>query len=307
MLPTALAVVILASGWIELAPVLIPRQEVAVASANGKLYLIGGISGSEILTSVEEYDPSTGLWRFVAPLPEPRHHAAAATIDGSLYLIGGYETLAFDPQSSVFRYDIASDRWFEVAALPAPRGAHAALPIDGRIYAVGGVPGGTALAVYDPNTNAWTTLAPMPTPREHLAAAAVDGMLYVAGGRFTSGNVAAFERFDPSTGSWTILPELPTARSGLAAAAIGDHVYVFGGEGNTATSTGVFAQTESYDVTTGTWMSEPDMRTPRHGIGAATIGTLIHIPAGSPLQGFGTTTVHDAFFANANRRRAVRH
>ncbi|HUR83496.1 MAG TPA: kelch repeat-containing protein [Thermoanaerobaculia bacterium] len=307
MLPAAFAAAILAAGWLELAPVLIPRQEVAVTAANGKLYLIGGISGSAILTSVEEYDPSTGLWRFVAPLPEPRHHAAAATVGGSLYVIGGYQTLAFDPQRSVFRYDIANDRWFAVASLPAPRGALAAVAIDGRIYAVGGVPDGTALAVYDPSTNAWTTLAPMPTPREHLAAAAVDGILYVAGGRFTSGNIAAFERFDPSTGSWTVLPDLPTARSGIAAAAIGVRVYVFGGEGNTATSTGVFAQTESYDVTTGTWQVEPEMRNPRHGIGAATIGTLIHIPAGSPLQGFGTTTAHDAFFANANRRRAVRH
>jgi len=307
MLPSALAVSILAAGWLELAPVLIPRQEVAVAAANGKLYLIGGISGSAILTSVEEYDPSTGHWRFVAPLPEPRHHAAAATVDGSLYVIGGYETLAFDPQRSVFRYDIAGDRWFEVASLPAPRGALAAVAIDGRIYAVGGVPDGTALAVYDPNVNAWTTLAPMPTPREHLAAAGVEGLLYVAGGRFTGGNVAAFERFDPASGSWTTLASLPTARSGLAAAAIGQRIYVFGGEGNTATSTGVFAQTESYDVTTGTWNTEPEMRNPRHGIGAATIGELIHIPAGSPLQGFGTTPVHDAFFANAIRRRAVRH
>lgn len=306
MLPTALALVILAAGWTQLAPVLVPRQEVAVAAANGKLYLIGGLSGPDVLASVEEYDPRTGVWRFVAPLPEPRHHAAAAAIDGAIYVIGGYETIAFDPRPNVFRYDIALDQWTEVAPLPAPRGALAAVAIEGHLYAVGGVPNGTALTRYDPATDTWTTLAPLPTPREHLAAATVDGMLYVAGGRFTRGNVPAFERFDPASGIWTALAPLPTARSGLAAAALGNRVYVFGGEGNTASSTGVFSQTESFDVTTGTWTTEPAMQNPRHGIGAATIGELMHIPAGSPLQGFGTTVVHDAFFANANRRRAVR-
>ena len=289
----------------EFAPVLVPRQEVAVAAANGRLYLIGGISGSTILSSVEEFDPATGAWRFIASLPQPRHHAAAASIDGALYVIGGYATLAFDAQRDVYRYDPTLDRWTEVAPLPAPRGALAAATIDGKIYAVGGVPGGNTLTMYDPSTNRWTSLAPMPTPREHLAAAAVDGMLYVAGGR-SSGNVDAFERYDPATNTWSILAPLPTARSGIAAAALGTRIYVFGGEGNPATSTGVFGETESYDVATGTWRSEPMMRNPRHGIGAATIGALIHIPAGSPLQGFGISSVHDAFFADANRRRAVR-
>jgi N-acetylneuraminic acid mutarotase len=298
--------VLAAAGWIDLAPVLVPRQEVAVAAVNEKLYLIGGISGTKSLTSVEEFDPATGAWRIIAPLPQPRHHAAAAAIDGSLFVIGGFATLAFDPQNNVYRYDVASDRWTEVAPLPSPRGALAAAAIDGKIYAVGGVPDGTALTVYNPATNAWTSLAPMPTPREHLAAVAVDGMLFVAGGRF-QGNVAAFERFDPASGSWTILPPLPTARSGIAGTALDGRVYIFGGEGNVASSTGVFAQTESFDVAEGTWRSEPEMRNPRHGIGAATIGALIHIPAGSPLQGFGTSNVHDAFFTDAQRRRAVRH
>lgn len=304
---TATVAVLLLAVWIPQPPVLVQRQEVAVAAGNGRLYLIGGIAGdASILASVEEFDPATRAWRFVAPLPRPRHHAAAVALGDSIYVIGGFATLAFDPQRSVYRYDTTSDFWTEVAPLPSPRGALAAAAIDGKIYAVGGVPGGTGLHVYDPATNSWSALASMPTRREHLAAAAVEGMLYVAGGRFT-GNTSAFERYDPVSGTWAILPPLPTARGGLAAAVLEGRIYVFGGEGNVAHPSGVFAETESYDVATGEWRREADMLNPRHGIGAATIGDRIHIPAGAPVQGFGTTDAHDAFVLRIPRRRAVRH
>src|SRR5688500_2497572 len=90
------------SGWIVLAPVQTPRQEVAVAAASGRLYLIGGISAQRtILATVEEYDPVTNRWRFVAPLPRTLHHTAAATIGNSIYVIGGFASGAFDPVSTV--------------------------------------------------------------------------------------------------------------------------------------------------------------------------------------------------------------
>lgn len=294
------------TGWIPLAPAMTARQEVAVAALNGKLYLIGGISGNAILSSVEQYDPATNQWTLVAPLPRPRHHAAAASDGAAIYVVGGYESLTFDPQSSVYRYDPGTNRWTEVAPLPAARGALAAAAIDGMIYAVGGVPGNRDLTVYDPAGNLWRTLSSMPTGREHLAAAGASGMLYVAGGRL-AGNSAAFERYDPITATWTSLAPLPTARSGLAAAAIDGRVYVFGGEGNASNSTGVFEETESFDTLTGTWRSEPPMAAPRHGIAATAIGSRIHIPAGSPLQGFGTTAVHDALDVQIRKQRAVRH
>lgn len=301
-------ITLIAAVWISLAPTLTPRQEVAVAAAGGKLYLIGGLAGTDVLSSVEEYDPATNTWRFVAPLPRPLHHTAAAAIGSSIYVVGGFGNIAFDPQPSVYRYDIPLDRWTQVADLPAARGALAAVAIDGLIYAVGGTPGGTELTVYDPATNAWTPLPPMPTGREHLAAVALHGMLFVAGGRVAR-NRNAFERYEPGPRRWTSLPPLPTARGGIAAATLGERIYVFGGEGNPATETGVFAEVESFDFTTSTWRSEPPMPFPRHGIGAATIGRFIHLPAGAPAQGFGISNVHDALGEEeaSGRRRAVRH
>lgn len=298
---------LLAVAWISLAPVLIPRQEVAVTSANGRLYLIGGIAGEEVLDAVEEYDPLTNRWRFVAPLPRPLHHTAAAAIGNSIYVVGGFATLAFDPQSTVYRYDIATDTWTSVAELPSPRGALAAVAINGKLYAVGGVPGGRALTVYDPAADRWRALPDMPTPREHLAAAAARGILFVAGGRFV-GNTNAFECYEPDFDRWTTLPPMPTARGGIAADALRDRIYVFGGEGNPATPTGVFEETESFDLITFTWRTDRPMPHPRHGLGAATIGNFIHVPAGAAVQGFGTSAAHDAITEELPpRRRAVGH
>lgn len=297
--------ILVLATWLTLQPVLTPRQEVAVAAASGRVYVIGGLAGASVLSSVEEF--SNWQWRFVAPIPEPVHHAAAATVGDSIYVIGGYRTIGFEPTDRVYRYDTTLDQWTRVSDLPTPRGALAAAAIDGKVYAVGGAQTPSELLVYDPTTNRWTSLAQMPTGREHLAAAALDGKLYVAGGRLPS-NRSAFERYDPATNVWTILPRLPTARSGLAAAALNGRIYVFGGEGNGQSATGVFRENESYDPATNSWRTEEPMPVPRHGIGAAEVDGRIHIPAGAEVQGFGVSAAHDAFTTEIpKRRRAVSH
>ncbi|HYS56191.1 MAG TPA: kelch repeat-containing protein [Thermoanaerobaculia bacterium] len=297
---------LLAAIWVSLVPLQSARQELAVASANGKVYAIGGISGTSVLASVEQYDPIANRWQFVAPLPEPLHHSAAAAIGDILYVMGGYRTLNFDPTSVVYRYDPRIDVWSRVASLPSPRGAAAAAAIDGRIYVAGGSPGADVLTAYDPLTDRWTTLMPMPTAREHLAAVGAGGKLYVAGGR-TSRNINALEMYDPISNLWTPLAPLPTARSGIAAAVIDNRIYVFGGEGNPSSSTGVFEQSELYDIATDTWRTDTPMTIPRHGIGAAVVEGRIYIPGGAIVQGFGAVNVNDALIVNAPpRRRAVR-
>lgn len=300
------AMLILLAIWISLAPLQIPRQEVAVAAAAGRVYVFGGISGDDVLDSVEEYDPIANRWRFVAPMPEPLHHAAAAAVGDSIYIVGGYRTLAFDPTEHVYRYDVLTDSWTAVASLPEPRGALAAATIDGKVYAVGGVPFPSELTVYDPATDRWTRLAQMPTQREHLAAAAAAGRLFAISGRLGA-NRAAVESYDPITNAWTTLAPIPTARSGIGAAVVGDRIYVFGGEGNSAAPSGVFPQVESYDVMTGSWRAEPSMPTPRHGLGSAAIGGTIYVPAGAPVQGFGTSAANEGLVIDAPKRRRALH
>ncbi|GIX48899.1 MAG: hypothetical protein KatS3mg131_3110 [Candidatus Tectimicrobiota bacterium] len=307
LLGIALAVALPAKAdtWISLAPLQVPRQEVAVAALAGKIYVIGGIDArGGTAATVEVYDPATDRWQFATPLPVPVHHAAAAVVSGTLYVIGGLQGGRFAPVDTVWAYDPATRTWHRKAPLPQPRGALAAGVIGGKIYAAGGSPAPRErdFAVYDPQTDTWTPLPPMPSPRNHLAAGVVGTTFYAVGGR--SGGIRgitnALEAFDPTTGRWVHKAPLPTARGGIAGAVLQGCLYVFGGEGNPARSDGLFAEVEVYDPFHDRWQALPPMPTPRHGIGAAALGDRIYLPGGATVQGFGVTGVHEAF-ATARR------
>jgi hypothetical protein len=102
--------------------------------------------------------------------------------------------------------------------------------------------------------------------------------------------------------TWVSLAPAAVARQEVGVAAANGKLYLIGG---IASDTSILSSVESFDITNATWRSEPLMANPRHGIGAALIGTRIHIPAGSPIQGFGTTNEHDALELAVGRRRAV--
>jgi hypothetical protein len=50
----------------------------------------------------------------------------------------------------------------------------------------------------------------------------------------------------------------------------------------------VFPETDAYDPTTNTWRTLTNMRTPRHGMGAAGVGAKLYVPGGATAQGGGT-------------------
>jgi N-acetylneuraminic acid mutarotase len=150
--------------------------------------------------------------------------------------------------------------------------------------------------VYDPATDTWEELPPMRHPRDHLAVATVDGRLLAAGGRngrdFT---LAVVEEYDPQARQWVERPPLPTGRSGIAAAAVGGRVYVFGGEGNRAHPQGMFDNVEAYDPGAQRWTVLAPMPNPRHGLGAAVVGSRIYLPGGATVEGLGATALNEAF------------
>jgi hypothetical protein len=65
-----------------------------------------------------------------------------------------------------------------------------------------------------------------------------------------------------------------------------------GGEGTNK----VFAQNEAYDVAADKWWQYAPMATPRHGLGAVSIGDTIYVAGGGPVMGGGyQSAVHEAF------------
>jgi len=285
--------------WVGLAALEPARQEIGVAALAGKLYVIGGILANRSTTGRgARYDPASGGWEEIDPLPggAQLHHVGAAALDGRVWAVGGLDA-SFRGVATLFAFDPSTGAWQRHADLLRARGAMGVAALSGRIYAAGGQTGGTSfrdLEAYDPIDDRWEPLPAMPTARNHLAAAALDGRFWAISGR-AAGLRAELESYDPARGEWSSHAAIPTARGGLAAAVAAGKIFAFGGEGNSARADGIFPQVEAFDPSTGRWEPRPEMAIPRHGIGAAAIDGRIHIPGGAPIEGFATTSAHDAF------------
>jgi hypothetical protein len=137
---------------------------VAVTGTDGRIYVIGGLSGGVDVNVVERYDPSTGLWDCSQGDNSPACHTAS------------------------------------LAPMPTARaGMAATLGPDGRIYVVGGDNGTGRIAsveAYDPGRNQWSILPSMPTPRGNLGVTtSPEGQLYAIGGFTGVTDTNAVERY----------------------------------------------------------------------------------------------------------------
>jgi N-acetylneuraminic acid mutarotase len=114
------------AGWTPRATMPNPRNHIAGAGLNGKVYALGGQHGQEASqdaqSEVDCYDPETDSWSVVAPIPDVRSHAGAATfvMNGRIVMLGG--EIAYNTQrSTVFAYDPSANAWSLIGILPQPR------------------------------------------------------------------------------------------------------------------------------------------------------------------------------------------
>lgn len=282
-----------AGAWASKMGMPTPRYGVAAAEINGKLYVVGGSLNSEVLNTLEVYDPGTNAWTTKRPMPTARALCAAAVIDGKLYVVGGSPLST--PYNILEVYDPATDTWASKQGMPTARDRLVAVAINGKLYAVGGSSGNVSklnnLEVYDPATNTWTAKQAMPTARHGLAAGEINGKLYAVGG---SANeiTNVLEVYDPATNSWTAKQGMPTARYGLAAGVINGILYAVGGSSVSVIEP--LNTLESYDPATNQWTSHLGMPTARLHLGVAGFGGILYA-VGGEIGGtrYNTLEVYD--------------
>src|SRR5215831_14606055 len=150
--------------WSEKARLPEPRGEVAVATVNGKIYVLGGSArGRDDQPLNEEYDPGTDRWRERAPMPRGLSHAGAAGMNGKVFVVGGFtRNVHMGALDVAFEYDPASDSWRMLAPLKSPRGSVGVAALNGKIHAIGGRGVDTVTVatheVYDPVAGRWSEL-----------------------------------------------------------------------------------------------------------------------------------------------------
>jgi non-specific serine/threonine protein kinase len=222
-----------AVGWTFLAPLPSARGETAAAVADGRLYVIGGLTGlgGQATAEVSVYDPGPDAWEAATAIPSTRHHAAAAALDGIVYVSGGGPTADdWTPQSTLWALDPASAAWVELAPMPDARLGHRMVAVDDHLYVVGGIGSTQAVLVYDPEANAWTAAAPIPASRDHLAVVAVGAEIWAIGGRSGGQIHTRVDIYDTTTDAWREGPPLPEPTSGGAEGVVDGVIFISGGE-----------------------------------------------------------------------------
>jgi len=319
--------------WRTLAPIPSVRQEhVTVPLPNSSFAILGGIAPEpnanppfSTTNLVQIYSIPANTWRTASPMPLALNHPNAVAIGSKIYLLGG---LAVDNTTGdwvasprCFIYSSETDSWKETTPMPSglARGSAAMGVYKENIFLAGGMDilqprvGGTqgtvsSVIAFNTKTEKWITdnlpekakNLPQSQGRDHAGAAVIGHTLFVLGGRDhgqenVKNTVFALDLQNLAKG-WVVRNgTLPTARGGLAAAAVGNKVFTFGGEGNKQAETGVFDQTEVYDVVKDKWERLPPMKLPRHGTSAVAVGGKIYIPGGGTLQGGNPVDTLDVF------------
>jgi N-acetylneuraminic acid mutarotase len=287
--------------WSARAQLIEPNSELALAEANGKLYLLGGYPASrQTARTVQVYDIASDSWELGPPLPQPNNHGMAAGVNGRVYLIGGQTTDVSEGPAvdTVYELDPARGTWLEKARMPTARGAGVAIVHQGMIYVAGGrPPRGSDFAVYDPASDHWQVLPDLPAQRNHLTGAAIMGRIHVVGGRLGHGlspqMTAVHEVFDPQTRAWTTAAPMLRARSGMNGVMARGCFHVWGGEG----PSGMFPDHDYYDPRTNEWIRLRDMPIPVHGVsGSAFVHGLIWAAGGGTGIGGNHGSLHNQVF-----------
>jgi len=120
-----------------------PREHLAGAAADGKVYTISGrVRGHGDLGAVELFDPETARWTALPPLPTPRGGlGATATANGFVVAVGGEpsseRTTTFAEADAL---DLRTGAWRSLPPMPTPRHGLGVAAIGTAVYTLAGGP-----------------------------------------------------------------------------------------------------------------------------------------------------------------------
>jgi N-acetylneuraminic acid mutarotase len=283
------------TGWSGQAPMPTARFGVGGASANGKVYAIGGVGGScngsgpcsfGPLTTVESYNPGTNSWAAEPSLSVGRESAGVAAIGNTIYVVGGHVP-GGDPSGVVEVFSGSS--WTTLPQsdwMPTAR-AGLALVTDGTyLYAIGGNTQanntGPVATVerYNPSAppgSRWTTLAPMPAAGNASGAGVLNQTIVVVGSDGTNRT----DVYDIASGTWHSGAPMPAQRGAMAAGVANGGLWLVGGTANGSLAYDTWVYYPATTTGPDRWWGVGSMLTGRLGLTAAVVDDVVYAIGGA--------------------------
>ncbi|MEP7218304.1 MAG: kelch repeat-containing protein [Bacteroidota bacterium] len=173
----------------------IPASMFAGAVVNGKIFVMGGFTGTAAggttSAKVQVYDPATDTWGTAPDAPYAAAYATATASGSDIYFIGGSRnpkvaTGAYESRASVGSVVGTVIDWKSISDLPVTITRAAGGALDGKVYVAGGANdagGSNVTYVYDPVAKSWSTSYPMAIATYNVPTMPDDGTsLYFQGG-----------------------------------------------------------------------------------------------------------------------------
>ncbi len=249
----------------------------AVAEAGGVLYAIGGFDGSNVLGTIQAYDPKNNSWSASgATLTTARMNAAVASVAGKIYVIGGSD--GSSQLNSIEVLDTTSGTPVIsgfASSLVTARSNAAAAVLNQKLYVLGGSNGSaqSSVDIFDLVTGTSAT-GDAGTAFDQASASVLNNKLYVLG---TTGGSVKLINFDGTSWSGASSTSLD-ATKGVGAVAFNNVLYGINGDTVWAYNGSSFDQKNS-------------LANSHNGSQPASIGSLIYVAAtgsGSPSSTLDT-------------------
>jgi N-acetylneuraminic acid mutarotase len=211
-----------------------PRYDVALATANDKIYTIS--------TTNEAYDPVADTWQIKAPLLNGVAHLDAVAVDGKIYVFSAEKP---ELMNRNIMYNPQTNNWIGRAPIPTPRLFNKAAVVNNKIYVMGGVgvdrnnrlgPAVHVVEVYDLATDSWEIKNPLPD-----STFLIEGAVVIKNYIFVLGVVQGSHLMDcqstpkvyyynVQTDEWYRTTDLPgNSFSSSGITSIDNQIYVIGG------------------------------------------------------------------------------
>lgn len=166
-----------------------PRSDHVAAAVGGKVYVLGGYDGANIVGDVLTTTDGTAFAK-IGVLPVPVRYPAIAVLGNDIYLFGGVATTTGSDTAAIQRLDTSTGAITVVGQLPASLSHASAVVLANQVYLLGGYVDNVHLSDqvlrFDARTGTAVGAGRLPAANSDAAAIVVRGVGYLVGGKSTA-------------------------------------------------------------------------------------------------------------------------